>query len=422
MSGGVGGLPGPNGNAGGNGGSGQVLTLSYGINPPVQLGQPPAVSLRFVPVTPCRVVDTRNPAGPFGGPTMAAASTRSFAIPQSACAIPSTALAYSLNVTVVPEGFLGYLSLWPTGQAQPTVSTLNSYGGTVVANAAIVLAGTGGAVSVYVTNPTDVILDINGYFDTSTGATSYSFYPATPCRVADTRNATGQFGGPTMQANQTRSFPVPQSPCDIPATAEAYSLNFTVVPQGFLGYLSTWPTGQQQPNVSTLNSYAGSVVANAALVPAGTNEAISVFVTNPTDVIADINGYFGQQGSAGALSFYPVTPCRGADTRNANGPFGGPIMAAGETRSFAIPASACNIPTTAAAYSLNVTVVPEGALYYLSVWPTGVAQPQVSTLNSYDGSVLANAAIVPAGTNGAIDLYVTDATQVILDINGYFAP
>ncbi len=382
----------------------------------------PATGLHFLPVTPCRVADTRNAVGPFGGPTMTADSTRSFAIPQSVCGIPATALAYSLNVTVVPEGPLSYLSLWPAGQTQPLVSTLNSYGGSVVANAAIVPAGTGGAVSVYVTNPTDVILDIDGYFDTSTGATSYSFYPATPCRVADTRNATGQFGGPTMQANQSRDFPIPLSPCDIPATARAYSLNVTVVPESFLGYLATWPTGQTQPNVSTLNSYTGNVVANAALVPAGTNESISVFVTNPTDVILDINGYFSQPGSPNALSFYPVTPCRVVDTRNAAGPFGGPEMAAGTTRSFTIPASACNIPTTATAYSLNVTVVPDGALYYLSVWPTGVAQPQVSTLNSYDGSVLANAAIVPAGTDGAIDVYVTGQTHVILDINGYFAP
>ena len=32
--------------------------------------------LQFVPVTPCRVVDTRNPAGTFGGPTMAAGASR----------------------------------------------------------------------------------------------------------------------------------------------------------------------------------------------------------------------------------------------------------------------------------------------------------------------------------------------------------
>jgi hypothetical protein len=52
----------------------------------------------------------------------------------------------------------------------------------------------------------------------------------------------------------------------------------------------------------------------------------------------------------------------------------------------------------------------------------GSARPIVSTLNSWDGTVAANAAIVPAGANGAIDVYVTNPTHVILDINGYFAP
>jgi len=42
-------------------------------------------------------------------------------------------------------------------------------------------------------------------------------------------------------------------------------------------------------------------------------------------------------------------------------------------------------------------------------------------LNSFDGRVVANAAIVPAGANGAISIYVTDQAHVILDINGYFA-
>ncbi len=49
-------------------------------------------------------------------------------------------------------------------------------------------------------------------------------------------------------------------------------------------------------------------------------------------------------------------------------------MGAGATRSFAIPASACNIPSTAAAYSVNVTVVPEARISFLSVWATGSAQ------------------------------------------------
>jgi uncharacterized repeat protein (TIGR01451 family) len=398
-------------------GAGTASSATWSFTTGVGLG-----ALRFIPATPCRVVDTRNAAGPFGGPTLGAGSTRSFAIPQSACGIPATAQAYSLNVTVVPEGPLSYLTLWPTGQSQPLVSTLNSFGGIVVANAAVVPAGSGGAVSVYVTNATDVILDIDGYFDSPSVPNSHSFYPATPCRVADTRGASGTFGGPTMYGGQSRDFPIPLSSCGIPATATAYSLNVTVVPSGVLGYLTTWPTGAAQPNVSTLNSWTGKVVANAAIVPAGSNESISVFVSNPTDVILDVNGYFGQPGGADELFFYPVAPCRVADTRNSDGPFGGPEMAAGATRSFAIPAGPCSIPATAAAYSMNVTVVPDNVLSYLTAWPTGASQPLVSTLNSFDGAVVANAAIVPAGTSGAISVYVTNQTHVILDINGYFAP
>ena len=69
-----------------------------------------------------------------------------------------------------------------------------------------------------------------------------------------------------------------------------------VPPSPPLFYLTAWPAGQTQPFVSTLNSFLGKVVANAAIVPAGVSGgltgAISVFVSNATDVIIDVNGYF----------------------------------------------------------------------------------------------------------------------------------
>lgn len=120
----------------------------------------------FVAVKPCRIVDTRGPDGTFGGPGLSGGQTRSFPIPSSSCGIPSNASAYSLNVTAVPPSSLFYLTIWPTGVPQPTVSTLNDLFGQIVANAAIVPAGIDGqrSVSVYVTDPTDLILDIDGYF------------------------------------------------------------------------------------------------------------------------------------------------------------------------------------------------------------------------------------------------------------------
>ena len=77
--------------------------------------------------------------------------------------------------------------MWPAGiDLRPVVSTLNSLDGRIKADAAIVPAGTNGAVNVYVTDTTNVILDINGYFAPVTPST-LAFYPLPPCRVADTR-------------------------------------------------------------------------------------------------------------------------------------------------------------------------------------------------------------------------------------------
>ena len=373
----------------------------------------PPVALQFVPVTPCRVADTRNANGPFGGPVMSAKSTREFDIPQSACGIPSTAAAYSLNVTVVPSGPLGYLSMWPTGQTQPLVSTLNSIDGRVKANAAITPAGTNSGVDVYVTDATHVILDIDGYFVPAGTSSALSFYPVAPCRVVDTRNPAGPLGGPSIGKQSSRNFPVQSSSCSIPATATAYSLNVTAVPKGPLGYLTIWPTGAAQPLVSTLNSYNGGVVANAAIVPAGTSGQVSVYVSDASDVVMDINGYFAPPGTGG-LSLYTVPACRALDSRTGSGAFKGVLVAN-------IEGSTCAPPSTAQAYVLNATVVPQVTLGYLTLWPDGGTQPLVSTLNSYDGAVTSNMAIVPT-SNGSIDAYSTDSTNLILDISSFFAP
>jgi hypothetical protein len=229
-----------------------------------------------------------------------------------------------------------------------------------------------------------------------------------------------------MAGGMTRTFNLAQSVCGIPVGAAAYSLNFTVVPPagGPAANLTTWPATQpSMPNVSTLN-YSNFIVANAAIVPAGTNNAIDVFVNYPTDVLFDTNGYFST--STAGLRFYPVTPCRIADTRSGagfTGQFGPPTMAGGATRTFALPVSSCGVPSGASAYSLNFTAIPPGGgpAANLTTWPAGgTSMPNVSTLNYY-GSVVANAAIVPAGTNGAINVFVNYTTDVLFDINGYFA-
>jgi hypothetical protein len=197
----------------------------------------------------------------------------------------------------------------------------------------------------------------------------------------------------------------------------AYSFNATVVPYPAgeqLGYLTLWPAGQNQPAVSTLNNPTATVVANGALVPAGTNGKIDAFTYDSTDLIIDVNGYLGTPGQSG-YSLYPAAPCRVYDSR-ANGglPFQG-------ERTVNVINSPCAPPSNSTGYVLNATVVPSGSLGYLTLWPDGENMPNVSTLNACDGKVTSNLAIVP-NLDGSIKSYLSDLGQLILDISGYSAP
>jgi hypothetical protein len=317
---------------------------------------------------------------------------------------------------VVARGALGFLTLWPSGQPQPLVATLNSIDGRIKSNAAIVPAGSNGAVSVFATDTTDVILDINGYFVAGSNPSALAFYPLTPCRIADTRNATAPLGGPSLAALSTRSFPILASSCGVPASAQAYSLNFAAVPKGLtLGFLTAWPDGQTRPLVASLNDPTGTVLANAVVVPAGNNGAVDVYATNDTDMVIDINGYFAPQGPGG-LSLYTVTPCRVLDSRL---PDGTPPFSA--TIDVNVTASPCGIPATAQAFVFNATVVPPGPLGFITMWPQGQPQPLAATLNDTDGAITNNMAIVPT-TTGSISVFPSAPTHLVLDIFGYFAP
>ncbi len=397
-----------------------ALLLAFGAAAAAQVPR-----LGFVPIPPCRVADTHNPNGPFGGPLLTGGATaRAFEVSNSSCfpLITSGALpeAYSLNLTVIPEGPLGFITAFPCGSPQPLASNLNSQDGRVKAVAALVPAGTGpsGAVCVFASNDTNLVIDIDGYFLSATDISApQAFFPLVPCRIADTRLANGPLGGPTISGESARDFPLLSSPCaaTIPKTVQAYSLNYTVVPKGPLGFLTTWPSGQAQPTVSTLNAPTGTFTANAAIVPAGTGGDIDVFVSNTSDVVIDINGYFAPQG-VGGFSLYTLTPCRVLDTRNGAGAFSGAI-------NVNIVTSNCNASSASRAFLLAATVVPPQPLGFLTLWPgpANTTPPVASTLNASDGTIMSNLAIVPT-TSGSISAFASNPTQLVLDIFGFFGP
>jgi hypothetical protein len=120
----------------------------------------------FFTVTPCRVLDTRGPNGPLGGPPLAAGGARTFVI-AGQCGIPSSALSVSVNVTIAGPTSGGFLTIYPAGFPVPTTSTINYRAGQTRANNAVLTLGPAGDITAASGQPSGTvhfILDVTGYF------------------------------------------------------------------------------------------------------------------------------------------------------------------------------------------------------------------------------------------------------------------
>ena len=286
-------------------------------------------------------------------------------------------------VTISGTGFQGFATVTLGGTAKATgVTIVDST--TITATTAAHLAGT---VSVVVQNP-------DSQTATKTSAYTYGTPPPAPA-------VTGVSPGFGTTAGGTA----------IAITGSNFVAGATVT------------LGGSAAAVGTVS--ATSITATTASHAAG---FVNVVVTNPDTQSGTLtNGYEYRVIPVGA-DFYTVAPCRVVDTRASQGftgAFGAPALVGGVSRSFPIPSTAtcAGISATAVAYSFNVTVVAPAYPYpgqYLTLYPTGGTLPVVSTLNFNGGEIAANAAIVPAGTSGSIDVWCTAGVNLVIDINGYF--
>ena len=134
------------------------------------LYSPPPPPTDFFTLAPCRLLDTRDPAGDYGGPALQTGQSRNFAVADR-CGIPSTAIALSINVTAVAPTGNGNLVLFPADQLQPNASTLNvSAGLTRANNTFLLLSSTLERVftvvpSLSANGTVHLVVDVNGYFE-----------------------------------------------------------------------------------------------------------------------------------------------------------------------------------------------------------------------------------------------------------------
>lgn len=122
------------------------------------------------------------------------------------------------------------------------------------------------------------------------------FFALAPCRLLDTRDPNGPYGGPVLQAGQLRTFSA-AGRCGIPSTAAAFSVNVTAVSPTAGGYVSLMPADQLQANTGTLSFSAGQTRANNALLmlsetPERSFAVLAGISSGTVNLIVDVTGYF----------------------------------------------------------------------------------------------------------------------------------
>ena len=179
----------------------------------------------------------------------------------------------------------------------------------------------------------------------------------------------------------------------------------------------TFPPGSTSQPVTVL------VIGDTVPEP---NETFFVNLASPTNAtIARAQGVGTILDDDSALSFFTLTPCRLADTRNPAGPSGGPALAANRARNF--PASGrCGIPPDAKAIAVIVTTVSQTDFGDLRLYPAAAAPPVASTINFAANHVRANNALIPLGSAGQVAVLCdmppgsTGTTHFLMDVFGYF--
>ncbi len=248
---------------------------------------------RLLPVTPARLLDTRDASGPTGGQRLGAGASLDLAVVGRGGLPPTGVAAVVVNITATDATGAGFLTAWPVGVTRPEASNVNINSATETApNLAVVRVGAGGAVSLFSHAAAHVVVDVTGYI-TDASALSVSaglFVPLAPARVFDTRDG-APVAGP-VPAGGTVAL-VHTGRAGLPTTrVGALALNVTAVDAAAAGFVTAFPTASGRPATSTLNVVAGDVRPNATIMKVDTAGSISYFAQRGAHLVVDVTGYF----------------------------------------------------------------------------------------------------------------------------------
>lgn len=400
----------------------KAQTLSIRNGQPVDAGTlsyatagttPTAAAGKFVPLTPTRILDTRQTPGPVP------AGTNLIVDVGGKAGIPADAGAVAVNITVTEPPLYGVVTAFPFGTLNSGTSNINyGYHATVPNHAVVpvkdgkIMLGNEGYGTAH------LIVDVAGYFTSGIPTDNGAYQPVSPFRAGDSR----QGGGGTLGGQQ---FTVPVAgQGGLPAEVGAVVVNLTAArtqvggASTTYGYLTAFASGSSRPATSNVNyDWTIGDTPNLAVVPVGSDGKITIENTShgPVGVVVDVMGYFLKGTATAAGTFQHMAPTRFLDSRSNPTPVG-----PGKDISVAV-AGVKGVPSGAKAAMINLTATEAQYYGFLTAYPAGQTPPNASNVNYLQRQTVANFAVVPIGADGKITIHNTSygTVQVVVDVMGY---
>jgi hypothetical protein len=364
---------------------------------------PTAGVARFQPVAPFRFADSRIGQRAL---RLSAGSITPIKVTDD-----PDVVAVSADFVSTQAGAAGHLTIYNCTSAVPVVSTLGYRAGSTVANQALVPLSNG-TMCLYSLRDTEIVIDINGFYRTSSGA---GFTPVNPTRLYDSRES----GLTRLAAGEERALTVVGLTPGAPAGASAVAINLTAITPDGPGFVRVYPCGSSTGSeISSINYDQHEVRANSVITPVAANGTICVNSSAATDVAIDLTGYFSQDAG---YAFQPLSPVRLFDSRlpqsALNEVTGGMPVPAGAVVRLHIAGNQ-GVPADARAASINITAVDAGEATHLTAYPCGT-RPVASNVNiAPTQGVVANGAMIKLSAEGDLCIFSLNAVHLVVDING----
>lgn len=317
-----------------------------------------------------------------------------------------------VNVAVLNPKAAGFVTVYPDRTSRPAEASVQFEAGHAASNKALAIPGSDRVVDFYngSSGPIDLVVHTFG-LDTNALSVNSTYAKDGPVRVLSS-TAVAAHGHVTFTVAGTHG---------VPAGAEAAVLDITASGTRADGYLTAYPDGAANPGIRDADWAAGQTVTGLAVVPLNDGKVVLNNSSNGSaDVTADLAGYYTYLGTTSV--FLPAQR-RILDTLTGTGT-GGIIAKLGPGHTATLQISGKNgIPATGiSAVAVNLTASNAATGGFIEGYPDGASRPTARNLSYGSRATTASTAIIPVGSDGAIDLYNggPSGVNLIVDLVGSY--